>query len=75
MLDKALVLAQSLEMAHTLQGEISAGRQLNSPVSRQVSGAMGTALTREVHKVSPPHKGKPDHSICYCCGKAGHKAA
>ena len=68
-LDKALALAQSLETVeentHTLRGEVSAGRQLNSLVSRQeVSGATGTTLTRDVHKVSPPHKGNPDHGNC-----------
>ena len=50
------------ENTHTLRGEVSVGRQLNSLVSKQeVSGATGTTLTRDVHKVSLPHKGKPDH--------------
>ena len=79
-LNKALAVAQSLETAEenarTLRGEISSGRQSDSFVSRQeVSGAVGTTLTREVHKVTPANKVRPDHGSCYRCGRAGHKAA
>lgn len=78
-MDKDLMLGQSLETAeedaHTLQGEVSAGHHLNSLFSRQEgSGATETTITWDVHRVSPPHKRKPDHGNCYRCGKAGHKA-
>ena len=80
MLSKALAVAQSLETAEedarALRGEISSRRQSGSLVSRQeVSGAVGTALLWEIHKVTPAHNGKPDHGSCYWCGMTGHKAA
>ena len=63
------------ENACALQGEISSEQQSNSLFRRQeVSGAIGTTLSQEVHKVTPAHKGKPNHGSCYRCGKAEHKA-
>lgn len=41
---------------------------------QEVSGATRTALSQNMHTVTPTNRGKPDQCSCYQCGMAEHKA-